>query len=144
MIKFLNKVFINLRPIFFIAIIVLGAYSGYKGIDYYSLYFVQVLNYTKVEASILIANLSYLRPISAIIAGLIADKVSSKRCSTILFLFLFLTYLCLSFLSDDKELLILLYFNFVISLIAIFSLRGIFYSLLKEVNIPISITGISV
>tara|TARA_E500000178_G_C16756353_1_gene632691 strand:- start:338 stop:631 length:294 start_codon:yes stop_codon:yes gene_type:complete len=34
--------------------------------------------------------------------------------------------------------------NFIISLVAIFSLRGIFYSLLKETNIPVSITGISV
>ncbi|MBJ56784.1 MAG: MFS transporter [Rickettsiales bacterium] len=142
--NFLKKIFLNLKPIFLIAIIVLGAYSGYKGIDYYSLYFVSVLEYTKEEASLLVANLSYLRPISAILAGLIADRVSSKKCTTFLFLFLFLSYFSLSFLSNVKGLFFLLFFNFVISLVSIFSLRGIFYSLLKEVNVPISITGIAV
>ena len=44
----------------------------------------------------------------------------------------------------DSEVTFLLFGNFTISMIAIFAMRGIFYSLLKETMIPIGITGISV
>ena len=48
------------------------------------------------------------------------------------------------FFDYANNLIFIIYLNFIISLISIFSLRGIFYSLLKETNIPYSITGISV
>ncbi len=140
----LSKIIKNYKIILSIAMIVFTAYSGYKGIDYYSLYFYKILLYSKEEASLLTANLSYLRPISAVLAGIIADRISSRKTSIFLFLFLMISYSSLTFLSSEDSIIIFLFLNFIISLVAIFSLRGIFYSLLKETNIPVSITGISV
>ena len=54
------------------------------------------------------------------------------------------SYLGLTILSNSDQIISLLFFNFMVSLVAIFSLRGIFYCLLKETKIPVSITGISV
>ena len=142
--KFIKTIFDNFRSIVCIALVVLAAYSGYKGIDYYSLYFYHILEYTKEDSAILITNLSYLRPISAILAGIIADKISSRKCTYLLFLSLMFSYLGLTIISNSDQIISLLFFNFMVSLVAIFSLRGIFYSLLKETKIPVSITGISV
>lgn len=134
----------NAKSIFSIAIVVLSAYTGYKGIDYYSLYFYNIMGYSKEESAILITNLSYLRPISAILAGFIADKITSNLSSKIMFISLIISYFILSFIDWKQNISFFLLANFVISMIAIFSMRGIFYSLLKEVKIPVNITGVSV
>ena len=60
----------NKKSIISISIVVLAAYSGYKGIDYYSYYFYEILSYSKEKSSLIITNLSYLRPISAIMLAL--------------------------------------------------------------------------
>ena len=140
----INVIFKNIKPIFCISLIVLSAYAGYKGIDYYSLYFFDILQYSKEKSALVVSNLSYLRPISAILAGVIADRITSKLSSKIMFILLIISYSCFSFLNMDSKLIFLLFVNFTISMIAIFAMRGIFYSLLKETSIPISITGISV
>ena len=134
----------NSKSIIRISIIVLAAYSGYKGIDYYVYYFYQVLGYTQEKSSLVITNLSYLRPVSALLAGFIADKITSKKTSLTLFIFLIISYAYLSFSKTDINYVYILFLNFILSMIAIFSLRGIFYSFLQENKLPVSITGISV
>ena len=139
-----DNIFKNIVPIICISIVVLAAYSGYKGIDYYVYYFYEIFEYSKEKSSQVITNLSYLRPIAAILAGIIADKISSKLSCLTLFISMIFSYTVLSFINFSSSTLILIYLNFIISMIAIFSLRGIFYSLLEEVKLPITITGIAV
>ena len=45
--------------------------SGYKALDYYSLYGVDVLGMNEVEAAQFVSNASYLRAVAAIGAGFI-------------------------------------------------------------------------
>ncbi len=140
----ISSIVVNLKPILCISIIVLSAYTGYKGIDYYSLFFYEILNYSKEKSALVITNLSYLRPISAILAGIIADKVSSKLSSKFMFILLIISYGFLSFINLNNIIYFLLFSTFIISMLAVFAMRGIFYSLLKETKIPNTITGISV
>ena len=134
----------HIKPVICISIVVLTAYSGYKGIDYYSYYFYDILGYSKEKSSLVITNLSYLRPFSALLAGIIADKITSRFSCLILFILMAISYAFLGLVDINNNLLYFLYFNFILSMIAIFSLRGIFYSLLKEIKLPASITGVSV
>ena len=50
------------------------------------------MNYSKEEAASTMSNLSYLRPVCAIFAGLIADKISATRLSIYLFITMDLKY----------------------------------------------------
>ena len=74
---------------------------------------------------------------SALLAGYIADKISPSKCTKFLFLFLVLSYLVLAALNVNNQLIYILYVNLIISMVGVFALRGIFYSLLKDANIPI-------
>ncbi|MBF95682.1 MAG: Inner membrane protein YihN [Alphaproteobacteria bacterium MarineAlpha9_Bin4] len=139
-----DYVYSHYKPIICISIVVLAAYAGYKGIDYYALYFYEVFGYSKEKSALIVANLSYLRPISALSAGIIADRVTSKLSSLFLFILLLLSYSFLVFIEINNHMLYFLYFNFITTMIAIFSLRGIFYSLLQEMKLPLGITGIAV
>ena len=82
----------HINPVICISIVVLAAYSGYKGIDYYSYYFYEILGFSKEKSSLVITNLSYLRPFSALLAGIIADKITSKISCLILFMLMAISY----------------------------------------------------
>ncbi len=132
------------KLIFFQSLIVLSAYSAYKGIDYYSQYFYEIMNYSKEKAASTMSNLSYLRPLCAIFAGLIADKISATKLSIYLFLVLIIAFLYLGLISTIFNLEILIMINIMISMAAVFALRGIYFCYLQETKIPINIIGFSV
>ena len=126
------------------ALIVFSAYSAFKGIDYYSQYFYEVLKYSKEKTAFTMSNLSYLRPICAITAGIIADRITTTKSTFFLFIFSTISFLILSIWSSYSGLMILIIANLTITMVAIFSLRGIYFSFFKEINIPINMTGITV
>ena len=132
------------KLIFFQSLIVLSAYSAYKGIDYYSQFFYEIMNYSKEKAASTMSNLSYLRPLCALFAGLIADKISATKLSIYLFISLIMAFLYLGFISTIFNLEILIMINIMISMAAVFALRGIYFCYLQETKIPTNIIGFSV
>ena len=133
-----------LKVISYQALIVLSAYSAFKGVDYYSQYFYDILNYSKEKSASTMSNLSYLRPICAISAGIIADKISATKQSIYLFIILSISFLYISLISLTMNIEILIFINVITSMIAVFALRGIYFCYLKETNIPSNVTGLSV
>ena len=68
------------KPIVWVqALIVVCAYCGFKGIDNFSLYAVQVLGMDEVAGANLSANATYIRPVACIAAGLLADRFTGGR-----------------------------------------------------------------
>ncbi len=132
------------KLIFFQSLIVLTAYSAYKGIDYYSQFFYEIMNYSKEKAASTMSNLSYLRPVCAIFAGLLADKISATKLSIYLFITLTVAFFYLGIISTIFNLEILIMINIMISMAAVFALRGIYFCYLQETKIPTNIIGFSV
>ena len=140
----INDIYKNRKPILCISIIVFNAYTCYKAIDYYSLYFYEILNFSKEKSAYLMAIFSYARPISALLAGFIADKITAKKSTIILFFFLLLSYAFLSTFNINNSLIVIIYINLIVTMAGVFALRGIFYSLLETSHIPTIITGAAV
>ena len=140
----IDEIYKNKKPILCISIIVFSAYTCYKAIDYYSLFFYEILEFSKEKSAYVMAIFSYTRPIAALLAGLIADKITSRSCTKFLFFFMLVAYASLSIFNLDIQLIAIVYVNLIISMVGVFALRGIFYSLLKDSYIPSSITGAAV
>lgn len=132
------------RFAWFQAIIVVCAYSAYKGLDYYSLYAVDVLDMNEVDASFFVSNASYLRAVSAIAAGFIVDRLSASKVIIGLFVMLIFSYLILSFINPDHGILSIIYSNIIITFIAVYGLRGVYFALLEETKISCNLTGTAV
>ena len=98
------------------ALIVLSAYCAYKGLDYFGLYASQVLKLDDIASAKLVADASFMRPIVAIAAGLIADKLQPSRLISIIFGVLATSYLC--FIPTDQQWL--LQANIFITFILVF------------------------
>ena len=142
---FRNMTLVIGRPIVWAqAAIIVCAYCGYKGIDYYSLYAVQVLGTDEVEGARLASYGAYIRPAAALTAGLIADRFDATRVIGAVFIVLAIVYALLSMSLPDSTSLGVIYLNLGISLFAVFSLRGIYFALLQETRTPRHITGAAV
>jgi sugar phosphate permease len=126
------------------AAIIVCAYCTYKGVDYYSLYLVQVMGLDEVAAARLASWGAYIRPVGAIVAGLIADRLNAANSIGVAFGLLAATYLVLSVLSPETAGAGLIYANLAIGLFAVFALRGIYFALLQETRTPRHITGAAV
>ena len=124
--------------------IIVCAYCGYKGLDNYSLYAVQVLGMDEVEAAGFTAYATYLRPVGAVVAGFIADRFSAAKSIFVTFLILFVAYAVVSASTLQFDGSGLIITNLLVSYLAVFALRGIYFALLEETQTPKYLTGTTV
>lgn len=141
--KGIKEVILN-RTVWLQAIIVVCAYSAYKALDYYSLYAVDVLGMNEVDAAWFISNASYLRAVSAVAAGLVVDRYSAGKVIGWLFGILIISYVLISFLTPAGEKLLIVYADIVVTFIAVYGLRGVYFALLEETKISGVLTGTAV
>lgn len=123
------------------AAIIICAYCGYKGLDNYSIYAVQILGMDEVGAAKLSTMGFYIRPVGAIAAGLLADRWSAARTLQLSFAFSLLSYAALAFMSPAGSGLFVIYGNLFVSFFAVFAMRGVYFALLEENGVPPFLTG---
>ena len=126
------------------ALVIVAAYCGYKGLDNYSLYAVQVLGMDEVEAARFTAYAGYLRPLGCIIAGIVADRVGAALTTSVSFVLLIAIYGVLSIATPSASWTPIIFANLLISYLAVFAFRGLYYALLEETRTPKQLTGTTV
>ena len=126
------------------ACIIICAYCGYKGLDNYSLYAVQVLGMDEVEGARLASYGAWARPFAAVLAGLLADRIGATRSIAVTFVILVVSYGTWSLAAPAGPGLAVIYLNFVVTHVAVFALRGVYFALLGEYKTPKFLTGASV
>jgi len=124
--------------------IIICAYCGYKGLDNIALYANQVLGKDEVESARLFAYASYLRPVAAIAAGILADRFIASRVVGLSFTVLVVSFGLLSVATPDAGWLAVIYINIFVSAFAVFALRGIYFALLQETGTPPRLTGTTI
>ncbi|HEY5641440.1 MAG TPA: MFS transporter [Woeseiaceae bacterium] len=123
------------------ALIIICAYCGYKGLDNYSLYAVQVLGMDEVDGAKLSMFGGYIRPFAPVILGLLADRWAAARSTGLCFGVLVISFALLSMALPEGVGLVIIYGNLVISIFTLFALRGIYFALLEENRVPPFLTG---
>ena len=124
--------------------VIIAAYCGFKSLDNYGLYAVEVLGLDNIEAAKLNNAASYARPIAAIAAGIIADRWRSSSLINLLFLLAAAAFIILSFTSPQHSAQALILGNVLVSYIAVYALRGIYFALVGESQIKSNLTGTAV
>ena len=126
------------------AAIVVCAYVGYKSTDDFSLYARDVLEYDDVAAARIGTLTFWVRPVAAVLAGLLADRVSASKVVLGGFLIMGTGTLLLSsgVIGPGREWLLLI--SIVYSGLGIYALRGVYFALTAEAQIPVSVTGTAI
>lgn len=123
------------------AAIVVCAYCGYKGLDNYSLYAVEVLGMSEIDSARFTAMSAYVRPVAALAAGLAADRLRATSVVVGLFAVLAVAYLLLGLLAPTPALAPIVYGNLLVTFVGVFGLRGVYFALLEESGVPKVSTG---
>ena len=142
------KIVIKDKNVWLLGLIVLSSYCGYKNIDNYALYLVDVQKTSLEQSSFFTSIIFWLRPISALLAGLLADKIAIRVIGG---RFLFLSLL-LALGAITQFLLTLNFgpsFNLIFTTILFssafaYSLRAIYFAVFGELNIPENVVGTTV
>lgn len=126
------------------AIIVVCAYCGYRGLDFYTLYGIDVLGMNEVSTAQLVSYATYLRPVAAIGAGFLADRFTTKKIIGGTFTLLLSSYLILVLLPPLSNVLNIITANLLFTFVAVYALRGVYFALFEESNISRNLTGTTV
>lgn len=126
------------------ALIVVCAYCGYKGLDFYAQYGTDVLGMSDIKASRFVSNASYLRPFVAIGAGFIADRFSSGKTLVVTFVVIIVSYLFSSFMLPGAFAQHFIFANLLLTFMSVYALRAVYFALFEETKVPAHITGTTV
>lgn len=135
---------LRLPAVWLTSVIVICAYVGYKGFDNYSLYAVEAFGVGQVEAAGITAIGAWMRPLAAIAAGLLGDRLLVSRMTVICFAVLLASQVFFATFTPHPGLGWVLLGNILIGSSAIFGLRSLYYALFEEAKIPAVVTGTAV
>jgi nitrate/nitrite transporter NarK len=123
------------------AFIILIAYWLYIGTFEFATFGEKAFDQDKVFGATLGAFREWLRPMSAIAAGFLADRIRPTRAVALAFVISAVGYAVLAGLPGDADLLWMLWIQVATVAIAVFALRGIYFALMEESQVPLMLTG---
>ncbi|MEX2489307.1 MAG: MFS transporter [Pseudomonadales bacterium] len=126
------------------AFIILFAYWLYLGVFEFPAFVEKVLGQDKVFGAQLGAFREWMKPVAAIGAGFLADRIRPTRAICLAFGISALGYGVMSSSQGDSTWLWAVWIQVSATAIAVFALRGIYYALLEESKVPIVLTGTAV
>jgi nitrate/nitrite transporter NarK len=130
--------------IWLIAVVIISAYCAYKAILLNSLYAETAYQWSEKDTPILNVVGSWLRPVAALGAGYLADRISPSRTSMICFAVLVAAYACFATTQPGSGTEWLLWATVLVSSTAAFALRAVYYAVLEETAVPRRVTGTAV
>jgi sugar phosphate permease len=126
------------------AAIILCAYIGFKATDDFSLYANQVLGLNEVNAARAGVLSLWIRPVAAIGAGYLADRIGAATMTTISFALLAAGSVLLACGVIGAGMIWMFLLTVIFSSMAIFALRGLYFAIMQEGRVPMAYTGSAV
>lgn len=126
------------------ALIIVCAYVAYKVTDNFGLYARDVLGYDEVAAARLGTLSFWTRPLAALAAGLIADRVDASRVLIGGFAVLAAGAVALGTGTLPMSVPLILAATVITTSLGIYGVRGVYYSVMIEARVPLAITGSAV
>ena len=135
---------LRIPDVWLIAVIIFCAYFSFLGTYEFPAFAERGFDRSKEFGAWLGAFRDWLRPLAAVLAGVIADRVSPSRAIGACFFVLVLSYVSLAMLPPAQAPIGILWAQISATALAVFALRGIYFALLEETGIPLHLTGIAV
>lgn len=126
------------------SLIIICAYVGFKATDDFSLYASEVLGLDEVEAAKVGTVSLWVRPVAAIAAGYLADRTSAGLMTIVSFALLASGSLVLGIGTIQSWMLGIYLLTIICASLGIFALRGLYFAIMKEGNVPVAFTGSAV
>lgn len=135
---------IKIPSIWLLMIIIVCAYTGYKSTDVFSLYAKDVMQFNEINAAKIGTFMLYLRPVTGVIIGLLADR--TKGALLLVWGFVIMALGSIVFASGILGPQSVVFFIFSLFFIAlgVYAIRVLYFAVLQEGKIPLALTGTAV
>ena len=127
--------------VWLIALVLLATNTAYNASYYIGAYTSDVFLATTAFATTIAIGRMWLKPGAAFLAGLFADKIGVARATSIFLMALLVSSLVFTALPTSAGLLYPMLVNVAVIMIAIYALRGVYFALLEQGNVPRALTG---
>ncbi|MEO0421596.1 MAG: MFS transporter [Pseudomonadota bacterium] len=134
----------RMPTVWLIAVVVLTAYSAYWASFYFTPYAGDVFALSVGAAGAISVGRQWLKPLSAALAGMAADRFGVARTTTALFIVLTVSFGIFVVMPTGGGMLGFVLVNIALAAIAIFGLRGIYFALMEVGGVPQALTGTAV
>lgn len=134
---------LRLPTAWLLSLIIICAYAGYKITDDFSLFAREVLGFSESNSAGVGAAALWLRALTAILAGYLADRYRKTGIIIICFA-LSATGALLIGIGILEGLIPLLFLNLVLTAVGIYGIRALYFAVLKEAGIAFALTGTAV
>lgn len=126
------------------AAIILCAYIGFKATDDFSLYANQVIGLNEVDAARAGVVSLWMRPVAALGAGYLADRIGAATMTTTSFVILAAGSIMMASGLIGAGMVWMFLLTIICSSMAIFALRGLYFAIMHEGKVPMAYTGSAV
>jgi nitrate/nitrite transporter NarK len=134
----------RMPAVWLLAIVIICAYCSYKAFVLFPLFAEAGYGWSEKDTPVLNTLGAWLRPIAAIGAGFIADRVNASRAGVFCFALLIVAYICFAVVQPGATTVWILWINVIVVTTAACALRAVYYAILEETSIPRNATGSAV
>lgn len=132
---------LKMPVVWLISIVILAAYSAYWGSYYFTPYATDAFLMSVVLGGAIGVGKYWLKPLSALGAGFLADRAGTSRTVAWCLGILIVSFGVFVLIPGNPNLIVIFIANTAVASLAIFALRGIYFALLEEGGVPLAITG---
>ena len=132
---------LRMPAVWLIAVVILAGYCAYWGTFRLTSYSTDIFAMTVTMAAVISVGKMWAKPVAALIAGFVSDKLGIARSVAFLFVVLIASFTLFALLPGTASLLPVMIVNVAIVSLAVFAMRGIYFALLDEGGIPMAVTG---
>ncbi len=134
----------KIPSVWWLMVIILCAYVGYKITDVFSLFANEVMLYNELESAKIGAFLLYFRPVVGISIGILADKTRASLLLIFGFVTMLLGALVFSFQLIDVQTSFLFFVSVIAIALGTYAVRSLYFAVLQQGKIPLALTGTAV
>ncbi len=138
------KKVVTMPAVWLIALIVMFAYSSGTASGYIVPFTNEVMGAAVLLGVVLGTVRMWVRPLAAAGSGFLGDKVGISKTICWVFILLALTMFAFVIIPGDVSYMWLIFVVAIVSSLAIFSLRGLYYAVFEEGNVPLVLMGTAV
>ena len=132
---------LRLPAVWFLMVIVLCGYVGYKVTDDLSLYAHEVMLFDEVRSAQIGTLLLYLRPVVGLVAGLLADRTQSAVWIVVGFVLMCAGAVTVGSGVIEPQSYFVFLFSLVATCVGTYAIRSLYFAAMQEGRIPLAITG---
>jgi len=127
--------------IIFYSLVILSAYSAYKLTGVYGIYAKDVWGFSIENATYFAVLIQFSRPITVILIGWIGDQFSPSKVIIPCFISMAIASFLIGFGDLEENYFSISFSLFILIALGTYSMRGLYFALLEEINTPLQLTG---